>query len=416
AVEVFSEVFFACDIILKFNVAIQGEEGTVTLNRKKIAIRYLLGSFSVDLFSTFPWCLVMGEDFEASTPSGIRLIRLVKLSSWMRFNDASGVNMQDMFSHPLFRVAKLVAIVMLMVHLFVCLIHNVALKAINADIWLGYPDILGESNLDKYFYLLYFTTSTMVGERSLPQDRRAVLCTLLVFWLGTSIYITCFTEIMRLMQTYDVTNTDFRKKMDRCLSYLNRMRVPPRLSRKITNYFTKMQEETKGVDSQEFLQELPKYLRQEMVIFLNQGIIENMPLFQDCSYPFLNAILMRLRVSVCFASHILCCEGDMGDEMYIIVSGEFQFAQKGQKLGTLLPGMFFGEGALLETHGRRMATVYATKTCTFYSLSKEDFDEVSQGFPEEANRFIKEGRDAMKASIDIHPLHAAKRSQLKTTG
>eukprot|EP00976_Prorocentrum_cordatum_P109148 1194971-Prorocentrum_minimum.AAC.7 len=51
-----------------------------------------------------------------------------------------------------------------------------------------------------------------------------------------------------------------------------------------------------GVDSQAFMLDLPKHLRQELAIFLNKGVMEKMAILQDCSVPFLTSILMRVRI------------------------------------------------------------------------------------------------------------------------
>ena len=44
-----------------------------------------------------------------------------------------------------------------------------------------------------------------------------------------------------------------------------------------------------------FMADLPRHLRQEMAIFLNQGVIQSMTIFETCSVPFLTAILMKVR-------------------------------------------------------------------------------------------------------------------------
>ncbi len=69
---------------------------------------------------------------------------------------------------------------------------------------------------------------------------------------------------------------------------------------------------------------------------------------------------------------VLCKEGDIGQEFFVIVDGEVEVTRDGKRLATRGGGEFFGEIALLE-ETRRTATVTAKTPLRFFVLTRRDF-------------------------------------------
>jgi CRP-like cAMP-binding protein len=85
------------------------------------------------------------------------------------------------------------------------------------------------------------------------------------------------------------------------------------------------------------------------------------------------AIIPLLKAITVEPEAVLCQEGEPGDAMFMIVSGEAEI-YKGQQLMALLgPGEMFGEMALL-TGEERSASVVARSPMELYELDKADFD------------------------------------------
>src|SRR3954453_6109019 len=82
------------------------------------------------------------------------------------------------------------------------------------------------------------------------------------------------------------------------------------------------------------------------------------------------------------AGTVICREGDTGNEMYLIESGQVQVAPAHGRYvyDQLGPGAFFGEIALLGD-GRRTANVTMTISGRLWALSKASFDQLLASRP-----------------------------------
>jgi CRP/FNR family cyclic AMP-dependent transcriptional regulator len=69
---------------------------------------------------------------------------------------------------------------------------------------------------------------------------------------------------------------------------------------------------------------------------------------------------------------VLCKEGEVGREFFVIVDGEVEVTRKGQRVATGGGGEFFGEIALLE-QTPRMATVTAKTPLRCFVLTRKHF-------------------------------------------
>jgi CRP-like cAMP-binding protein len=75
-------------------------------------------------------------------------------------------------------------------------------------------------------------------------------------------------------------------------------------------------------------------------------------------------------------------EGAPGYSLFILLDGTATVTSSGAEPGTLGPGDFFGEIALLGDEGRRSATVTATSDVTLAVMFGSDFRVFERDFPE----------------------------------
>lgn len=100
--------------------------------------------------------------------------------------------------------------------------------------------------------------------------------------------------------------------------------------------------------------------------------LKRIPLFEDLSRKEL-AELARITEDVEVPEgKVLCKEGEIGREFFVIIEGEAEVTRRGKHLATDRGGEFFGEISLLE-HTPRVATVTAKTPLRFFVLTSQDF-------------------------------------------
>ena len=88
------------------------------------------------------------------------------------------------------------------------------------------------------------------------------------------------------------------------------------------------------------------------------------------------------------AGKVLCKEGDLGHEFFVIVEGEAEVRKGDRTVDTMGPGDFFGEIALVEkTH--RTATVTATAPLRFFVLTSQSFWSLLDHSPEVERKVLR---------------------------
>ncbi len=108
--------------------------------------------------------------------------------------------------------------------------------------------------------------------------------------------------------------------------------------------------------------------------------LKAVPLFQHCSGRQLRRIAELGGEARFEAGRNVCEEGKFADEFFVILGGHAEVRKSGRKRGTLGPGDYFGEIALLRSslieRSRRTATVTATEPLRCFRLGARQFDIV----------------------------------------
>ncbi|MEX2276162.1 MAG: cyclic nucleotide-binding domain-containing protein [Actinomycetota bacterium] len=108
--------------------------------------------------------------------------------------------------------------------------------------------------------------------------------------------------------------------------------------------------------------------------------LEKVPLFAGCTKRELAAVANAAKPRVFKAATVIAREGDPGVGLFVILEGMAEVTIGGKKRGTLGPGDFFGEIALID-RGPRSATVTATTEVRAAALTEWTFRGLLQQHP-----------------------------------
>ena len=99
-------------------------------------------------------------------------------------------------------------------------------------------------------------------------------------------------------------------------------------------------------------------------------------------------------------------QGEEGVEFFVIVEGDASAAVDGDEVGTIGPGGFFGEMALIDG-GERVATVTATSPLKLLVLGRHDFNEMLEvAMPQIAPKLLAVVGARMRAIEDHDQVNA----------
>jgi CRP/FNR family cyclic AMP-dependent transcriptional regulator len=116
-------------------------------------------------------------------------------------------------------------------------------------------------------------------------------------------------------------------------------------------------------------------------------LLHSIPLFARFDRKHLERLGMLTEEVDVPAGKVLIRQGELGDDLMIIVSGTVDVDRDGVRVNTLGEGEFFGEIALID-RGPRTATVTAATPGRLLVINHRDFHTVMDEFPEVAAQVL----------------------------
>ncbi len=115
--------------------------------------------------------------------------------------------------------------------------------------------------------------------------------------------------------------------------------------------------------------------------------LAGVPLFAALSRKELGLIAKRGEDVEVTAGKVLCSEGEMGHQYFVIVSGSARVSRKGRKIAEIGPGQGFGELSLL-ARAPRNATVTAETDMEVVVLGQREFAGLIDDVPGFARKLL----------------------------
>lgn len=128
--------------------------------------------------------------------------------------------------------------------------------------------------------------------------------------------------------------------------------------------------------------------------------LKRAPLFEGLSRKELVQLARMSDDAEVPAGRVLCREGDIGREFFVLVDGKVDVATKGRRVAALGAGDFVGEISLLE-QTRRTATVTARTPLRLFVLTSKDFRQMVADNPSVERKVLRAlARRVLKLSRD----------------
>jgi voltage-gated potassium channel len=372
-------VFFCIDILINFNTQTRFKLKLLS-DRKSVARHYITHWFIIDFLAAFPFpafaFFLMGEKVIGTALFKVLLLlRLLRLLKLVRITETFK-ELQEIANLP-------PAFMRLSIFLFwfALLAHFMSLGWILIGAAERLPDFM-----DTYIRSLYWciTTIATIGYGDYYPNHGSnlqIIYTIIVQLLGVGMYSYIIGNVATLIANIDTARSDFLNRMEQMKNFLHLKKIPKKIQNRIKDYYNYIWETRRNISNSDLLTELPHTLRMEVSLFLNRDILQKVPLFRDESEVFIHEVIELLKPLVYLPGDLIIRQGEYGDCMYFLSSGEVEILVNGSPITVLHSGSPFGETALIQGE-RRNATVKAITYCDLFKLSKSDFDTLRTKYPE----------------------------------
>ncbi|OWZ22430.1 Voltage-gated Ion Channel [Phytophthora megakarya] len=470
-VDILMSSIFAMDIVIAFNtpIAEDADETTYSTDRWHIAFNYLRGWFFFDLLACMPFDYILllinnskgnlsllGLLKALRMPRLLRLVRLMRVAKVFKIRPELRRWLQYSRHANLLRLVRLVASFLVINHYVACfwfgLVMSEQTRALDPS----------TDSVHLYIVAFYSTLLFIMGQNTtIYEDNEYIFC---VFCLvvGAVIMAVVFGNVAILIANYYESQSSHQSKMEWLFASMNRMKLPYDLQNRINAYYQAMWERHGTLDGAvtAFIPELSRNLACEVELFLRMDMINQAPIFQNCSPKVVQELVMQLELQVFMPGDYVVVRGEVGNDMYFVQNGICevtkeidvppvlmqrspsrlsQAAQAAQAalhmktshsttdtnsssqlprttakakeaiLKVLSQGDYFGEIALL-MNCKRTANVRAQVFSELCTLTREVFESISQRYLEDRNiieKFIMDKYDpsmlqaAMKQSQEV---------------
>ncbi|KAI3914842.1 hypothetical protein MKX01_018011 [Papaver californicum] len=194
-------------------------------------------------------------------------------------------------------------------------------QAVTSDI------IASRKFLSKYCYSLWWglqnlstlgqglQTSTYSGE---------VVFSIALAIFGLILMALLIGNMQTYLQSLTIRLEEMRIKRRDSEQWMHHRLLPPELRERVRRYDQYKWLETRGVDEENLVQNLPKDLRRDIKRHLCLALVRRVPLFENLDERLLDAICERLKPSLYTEKTYIVREGDPVDEMLFIIRGRLE--------------------------------------------------------------------------------------------
>jgi voltage-gated potassium channel len=363
------------------NFATRVKSGHVRLDTARdIARSYLHGWFAVDALAAFPFELVILALFGASSadPAFANVVLFLQALTLIKLAKARRIfaELQESLG-----IIPAVRRLIMFAYWLSMILHLMALGWIT----IGASES-ARPHFDQYLRSLYWVTTTIstigYGDYVPNHDSNVQIAyTIIAQLFGVGMYSYVIANVSSLISNLDIARTAYQHRLDEVNAYLHAQRIPSELQERVRDYYSYLWAEQRGVSATTVLEDIPRNLSQEILMFLNRGMLDRVEMFKGAEDLFIRELVQILRPRVFLPDEYIIRQGEFGDCMYFLTSGEVRILVGEADVARLGPGSPFGETALVENLHRN-ASVVSISYSTGYRLSKDDFDVLRSKYPE----------------------------------
>ena len=280
------------------------------------------------------------------------------------------------------------------------------------------PEIFSEGGgFALYMLSLYWAMATALtmgfsdlGPRTAIEQTFCVIMML----FSSVLYASIFGQVTTLVESLDQINRRYHSELQRFTEFASIHQLPWSLRARMYAHVHYSWQVTRGIHTDAIFKSLSPGVRRDIQMYLLSSIVSNFPIFANTPSNFIYAVVEQFQTELLVANEFVFTADEPGRHLYIIHVGRVEvITADGVIVGKLSDGAFFGEIAIL-ADVRRTSSVRTVCRCHFYTLSKEAFDDVLEGFPELRDRIVAKAMVRLQKTMRARSKYSLAGSQSNT--
>ncbi|VAH48169.1 unnamed protein product [Triticum turgidum subsp. durum] len=396
------QLIFLADVAVHFFLAYRDPHThRVVYDQQRIALRYIKGSFALDMLGCFPWDAVYkftGRMEVVRYLVWLRLYRARKIQGFFKKMEKD-IRISYLFT----RIAKLATVELYCTHTAACVFYYLATTlppAREGGTWIGsltmgdqsYINFRKVDLLTRYITSLYLAIVTMAtvgyGDVHAVNPREMVF---IVVYVSFSMLLGAYLIGNMTALIVKGSRTErFRDKMTELIRYMNRNRLGSDIRSQVKAHLLLQYESSYKRDR--IVDDIPAAVRSKISQTLYLDTVSKVHLFRGCSEDFLSQIVVKIQEEFFLPGEVILEQGTVVDQIYIVAHGcleEIGTGEGGSEeiVSELLPYDIVGDVAVI-CNTRQPYTVRVSELCSLLRIDKQSLTSILQMYLKDSRQIL----------------------------
>ncbi|XP_006652326.1 potassium channel KOR2 [Oryza brachyantha] len=386
------QLVFLADVAVHFFLAYRDSHTyRMVYDKRLIALRYIKGSFALDVLGCFPWDAIYKVTGRMEVVRYLVWLRLYRARKIMAF--FKKVEKDIRVSYLFTRIVKLITVELYCTHTAACVFYYLATTlppAREEGTWIG-SLTLGDARyinfreidlLTRYITSLYLAIVTMAtvgyGDIHAVNTREMAFT---VVYISFSILLSAYLIGNMTALIVKGSKTErFRDRMTDLIRYMNRNRLGSDIRSQVKAHLMLQYESSYTRDR--VVDDIPVAVRSKMSQTLYLDMVSRVGLFRGCSDDFLSQIVVKLHEEFFLPGEVILEQGTVVDQIYIVAHGCLEEVANGEDgsediISELRPYDIVGDVAVI-CNIPQPYTVRVCELCSLLRIDKQSLTRILQ--------------------------------------
>jgi hypothetical protein len=345
---------FILDMALQFFTAYRDEDGNIVDDHALIVARYMKTWFWFDAVTAvlpipFEFIAAMGEATKGNKVKVLRAARTIRIVKLFRIFRASRIlqrwESRIGFSYSLMGLVEKMLILTMLTHWGACFWYLAAVLQVDANSWVERMQLASTPLRERYVRALYNSVSIMYGGTNAgefyPSTNTEYTVAVVLCVCGATSYAYAISGMLSYIDNKDKATKSFHSMVDSMNMFLSDQRMPQAIKERTRLFFQQAQPIIRAQFYNDPLRTCSSQLRMDIVLEMHHHWFQNVKFFNKDIPPrekqdFMMAIAFALEMRLYAKGDRVIKEGELCDQMYIVIKGLCTLLGRVLTAGTVL--------------------------------------------------------------------------------